>query len=240
MIQDYEYNLKLYNESIRKDLDIILSFIIPTQKNLMKTLLWINSVVLGLLTSLIASNLESKIILMSISIPYFCSFMAIIILLLSLKDGRVKAFGTPNINNFENIQPSIWAKSQGLTNINNSIKQAFEINSNIVAKRGKKIAQAINFTITSVIFIFLISIAYSNFILKQGGNVVSENNKNIDFDKRPKMSSSTSKPETMLATNNRTIEENQKFGFITAGMESLHEKSESKKKDSSTEKSKKD
>jgi hypothetical protein len=240
MIQDYEANLKLYNESIRKDLDVILSSIIPTQKNLMKTLLWINSVILGLLTSLIASDIESKIILMSLSIPYFFSFMAIIILLLSLKDGRVKAFGTPNISDLENIQPSIWAKSQGLTNINNSIKQAFDINSNIVAKRGRKIAQAINFTIASVIFIFLMSIAYSNFILKRGGNIVSENKKNTDFDKRPKMSQSTSKPETMLATNNRNIEENQQFGFITAGMESLHEKSESKKKDSSDEKRKKD
>ncbi len=240
MIQDYEYNLKLYNESIRKDLDIILSSIIPTQKNLMKTLLWINSVVLGLLTSLIANNIENKIILISISIPYFFSFMAIIILLLSLKDGRVKAFGTPNINNFENIQPNIWAKSQGLTNLNNSIKKAFDVNSDIVAKRGKKIAQAINFTIASVIFIFLISIAYANFILKQGGNVMSKNNKNIDFDERPKMSSSSSKPEVMLATNNQNIEEKQLFGFITDGMEALEHKFESKKKHSNDKKTKKD
>jgi len=241
MIEDYEYNLKLYNESIRKDLDIVLSSTIPTQKNLMKTLLWINSVVIGLLTSLIAYDLKSKIIILSLSIPYFFSFMAIIILLLSLKDGRVKAFGTPNISNFENIKPNKWAKSQGLTNINKSLKQAFDINSRIVAKRGKKIAQAINFTIASVIFIFLISTTYSNLILKKGGNTMSENKKDTNFDDRPKMSASTSKPETMLATNNRNIEENQTFGFITtASMEHFIEKSESSKKDSDTDKSKKD
>ena len=33
----YEHNLKLYFDSKRKDLDILLSTTIPTQKNLMKT-----------------------------------------------------------------------------------------------------------------------------------------------------------------------------------------------------------
>jgi len=205
MIEDYEYNLKLYNESIRKDLDIILSSTVPIQKNLMKTLLWINSVAIGLLTSFMTYDLKNTFIILSISIPYTFSFMAIMILLISLKDGRVKAFGTPIINDFEDIEPNKWAKSQGLANINRSLKEAFDINSGIVIKRGEKIAQAVNFTILSVVFIFLTTIVYANLILTKGGNTMSENKKDTNFDDRPKMSSSTSKPEIMLATNNSNV-----------------------------------
>ncbi len=238
MIEDYEHNLKLYNESIRKDLDIILSSTIPIQKNLMKTLLWINSVVIGLLTSLMKYDLKNTFIILSISIPYTFSFMAIMILLISLKDGRVKAFGTPSMNSLEDIEPNKWAKSQGLANINHSLKKAFDINSVIVIKRGERIARAVNFTILSVIFIFLITILHTNLILTKGGNTMSENKKDTNFDDRPKMSSSTIKPELMLATNNSNVT----LDNVRAGLEEglFDVESRVKNKDSNGTKSKED
>ena len=162
MIDNYEYNLKLYNESIRKDLDIILTSTIPTQKNLMKTLLWINSIIIGLLTTIITSNIKNKIIIISISMPYLFSFLAIIILLLSLKDGRVKSFATPPMKIIEDIEWNKWTKIDALTKINKATKDAFDINSKIIITRGKKIAKATNFTILSIICIFIISIMYAN------------------------------------------------------------------------------
>jgi hypothetical protein len=229
MIDSYEHNLKLYNESIRKDLDVILSSTIPTQKNLMKTLLWINSIIIGLLTTIITSNIKNKIILISLSMPYLFSFSAIIILLLSLKDGRVKAFATPTIESIENIKWDKWIKSNALSKMNKATKEAFDTNSKIITLRGKKIAQATNFTITSIISIFIISIIYANINLKKGDYSMSNDNKNSEFDDRPKMSTSTSKPEVMLATNNKTITENVTLGFMTnTSMDNIKESTDIK------------
>ena len=53
---------------------------------------------------------------------------------------------------------------------------------------------------------------------------MSNDNKNSEFDDRPKMSTSTSKPEVMLATNNRTIRitKNVILGFKTnASMDNI-------------------
>lgn len=38
-IENREKNLKLHYEAMRKDLDIVLTSMIPTQKNLMKTIM---------------------------------------------------------------------------------------------------------------------------------------------------------------------------------------------------------
>lgn len=47
-VKNYESNLKLSYDSIRKDYDIILTSIIQTQKNLIKTYLWLNTFILGI------------------------------------------------------------------------------------------------------------------------------------------------------------------------------------------------
>ena len=74
--ESYEYNLKLYNESIRKDLDITLSSI-PAQKNLMKTILWLNSSIIGLCLTALSKDIG----LIYISMPFIFSFLGIITIL---------------------------------------------------------------------------------------------------------------------------------------------------------------
>ena len=48
IVKNYESNLKLSYDSIRKDYDIILTSVIPTQKNLIKTYLWLDTFILGI------------------------------------------------------------------------------------------------------------------------------------------------------------------------------------------------
>ncbi len=197
-MENYEHNLKLYNESIRKDLDITLTSIIPTQKNLMKTILWLNSSIIGLLIA----SLSKGIFIGYIAIPFIFSFLAILTILFALKDGRIKAFGTPNISDIQDIAQDENEKVMGLIQMNNSYKIAFDNNEKLIKKRAKKIALATNKTIVSFISIpILLIVFYCNSNLMKGGKPMAENDSQKPT-ARPTMSSATSKPAAMMSTNN--------------------------------------
>ncbi len=161
----YEHNLKLYNESVRKDLDITLTSTIPTQKNLMKTILWLNSSVIGLCLAAVSKNFA----IFYISMPFVFSYLAIITILYSLKDGRVKTLGTPPIKSIEDIIPNEYEKINGFITLNESYKKALDNNVELIQKRAKKIAFATNMTILSIISIFIIAVLYVNINLMKGG-----------------------------------------------------------------------
>lgn len=161
----YEYNLKLYNESIRKDLDLTLSSTIPTQKNLMKTVLWLNSSVIGLCLAALSKNIG----VIYISMPFAFSFFGIMTILYSLKDGRIKTLGTPSIKSIENIKPDQYEKINGLITMNESFEKALNKNIELIQIRAKKIAFATNMTILSISTIFIVGVIYVNVHLMKGG-----------------------------------------------------------------------
>ena len=192
----YEHNLKLYNESIRKDLDITLTSTIPTQKNLMKTILWLNSSIIGLSIA----TLSKDIFIGYIIIPFILSFIAILIILLSLKGGRDKTFGSPDLFTIENIKDDKDEKVNGLIEMNNSFKLAFDSNSKLINKRGSKISKSITATISSIITIPILIIVFTvNLNLMKGEKMAENDNANTS---RPNSSSATSKPAVSLSTNN--------------------------------------
>ena len=162
--ESYEYNLKLYNESIRKDLDITLSSI-PAQKNLMKTILWLNSSIIGLCLTALSKDIG----LIYISMPFIFSFLGIITILYSLKDGRTKTLGSPSIESIQNITPNEYEKINGLITMNESFEKALNNNIELIEKRAQKIAFSTNMTIISMISIFIISVLYVNINLMKGG-----------------------------------------------------------------------
>lgn len=162
--ESYEYNLKLYNESIRKDLDITLSSI-PAQKNLMKTILWLNSSIIGLCLTALSKDIG----LIYISMPFIFSFLGIITILYSLKDGRTKMLGSPSIESIQNITPNEYEKVNGLITMNESFEKALNNNIELIEKRAQKIAFSTNMTIISMISIFIISVLYVNINLMKGG-----------------------------------------------------------------------
>lgn len=161
----YEYNLKLYNESVRKDLDITLSSTIPTQKNLMKTVLWLNSSVIGLCLAAISKNIG----IIYISMPFAFSFVGIMTILYSLKDGRTKTLGSPPIKSIEKINSNKYEKINGLITMNESFEKALNKNIELIEKRAKKIAFATNMTILSISTIFIVGVLYVNIHLMKGG-----------------------------------------------------------------------
>lgn len=161
-IENREKNLKLHYETLRKDLDITLSTMIPTQKNLMKTIMWVNAIILGL----IVNNFQ-KLEYAFFMIPSFTfSGIAFGLILYSLKKGRSKTLGHIDTKEIENIDQNRFESIIGLQRIIVSTEKAINDNSEIIKSRGKKIADAINFTMLSVSLIFLYAIFLFNLILR--------------------------------------------------------------------------
>ena len=56
--ENYEKNLKLQLESSRKDLDIMLTSVIPNQLSLVRMYLWFNASIFGGLVAIFANQLK--------------------------------------------------------------------------------------------------------------------------------------------------------------------------------------
>lgn len=158
--ENYEKNLKDYLEVLKDDFKILLTSTIPTQKNLMKTLLWINMTIIGFVIALIAK--EKSTILLMLSIPFVFSSFAILLILKSLTDGRIKSFASPKFDDITKHLNQDFERQRGIITLITSLTKAFEANAQIVKKRADKIHTAINFTITSSIVLFFIIILIAN------------------------------------------------------------------------------
>jgi hypothetical protein len=193
MYEDYEKNLKDYLEVLKDDLKIILTSTIPTQKNLMKTLLWVNVTIMGFLIAIFSKDSQ---ILLFLSIPFIFSSISIFLILKSLTDGRVKYFATPPFDDITKHLDQDFERQKGLISLISSLKTAFEKNTLIVKKRANKINYATKFTIFSAISIFFIIIFITNQAILHKEDVMGEEKKT------PPTSLDSTKPEYQLATNN--------------------------------------
>ena len=197
-LANYEEKLKVYYESVRKDLDIILTSTIPAQKNLIKTILWVNASILGLIAALMKDAVH-----VVYAIPFSFSFLAFLVTLFALKDGRTKAFGTPPVEDIDRIGEDDYEKANTYIQMISAARTAFEHNENVVVTRAKKIAAATTFTVWSVASMLLVALVYANTHHYPKEVIVSEKNEDTPVDNRPKMTGGTAKPEKVLYTNSR-------------------------------------
>jgi hypothetical protein len=191
----------------------------------MKTLLWMNTSILGLCIIVLREDID----IYYIAIPFLLSFIAILLILFSLKDGKQKSFGTPPFDDIENIKEDEWMKFQGLINMSKAHKFAFDHNAKIVETRASKISYATNLLISSVISIFIVVLLYlyQNYERRSQMADNNENNSTKSSSSKPTMSSATTKPEVMLSTNRFTTQDSIHGTF---SIENYTQKSESQKK----------
>jgi len=158
-IDNYEKNLKLNYDAIRKDLDILLTNTIPTQKNLMKTYLWLNTTIIGFVITIYSTN---GIIFGFLLIPFVFSFIAILGILSSLSIGQVKTFGHIDIDEMEKIEIDEYEHTKGIFKMLHSTKTAFTMNIDVVSTRAKSLKKSLFFTKLSFVSIFLLAVLIIN------------------------------------------------------------------------------
>jgi len=83
-------------------------------------------------------------------LPLISSFIAILLIVYSLKKGQQKAFGEASIDDIEKIKSDKFEHIYGLSIMMYTAKDALEHNLSIVEKRAKNLSSATNFTLLSI------------------------------------------------------------------------------------------
>lgn len=159
--EEYEKNLQTYYDILKQDFTILLTSTIPTQKNLLKTLLWLNVTFLGAIFALWKLSASKAIICLS-ALPFAFSIAAIAILLLALYKGRQKAFAAPSLKTVTSLAGSEYERIQGLLDIIHSLEIAHNHNATIVQERANKLHLATRLTMLSGLFLSIGIIFFAN------------------------------------------------------------------------------
>lgn len=156
-IENSEHNLRLLYEAKKSALETMLRTIIPTQLSSIKTVLWMNFLIIGVVSKI---N-EYKWLSIDTAI-LVSSGVAIIFCLYALIAFREKKLGClANVNAFSNPEyPNHeWSKYQALLDSIYCVEEALEENTKFQNKRSDLTAIATLFSMLSMI---LVIIKYSN------------------------------------------------------------------------------
>lgn len=159
---NYEKNLKLNYEAVRKDLDILLSHTIPMQKNLIKTYLWVNFLLLGYIMHQISQVHISTILFGLLILIWVLSLISIYCSLRALTFGQEKFFGHIDISIMGKIKEDQYEHINGLNKMLEATKSAFDQNARIISKRAQYISYSLRYTLSSLGIIFLYGVIYLN------------------------------------------------------------------------------
>jgi len=156
-VESYEHNLKLHYEAKRKELDILLANSLPNQLSNIKTILWINFLLIGLMLQFI-----KKFPLPDTIIGFLLlSSLAIFIALIAMLSNRTKSYGVnDDLEMMSKHETNIWTKSQALIDMLHALQESIIDNRKVLANRGKLMHISTWFTLFSILFIII------SFILK--------------------------------------------------------------------------
>jgi len=152
-IENYEHNLKIHYEAKRKELDILLTSSIPIQLSNMKTILWINFLMIGLMFQFL-----KKFPLPDIVIGFFIlSLCAIISILFAMLTNRTKSYGVyDDVKTMSTYEDDNWTKSRAIFDMLNMLQIAIEDNRLVIINRAKLMHVATWFTLASIVFLVII------------------------------------------------------------------------------------
>jgi len=157
-VKNYEHNLKMHYEAKRKELDILLTSSIPQQLSNMKTLLWINFLMIGLMLQLI-----KKFPLPDTMIGFFIlSLLAILSIMIAILTNRTKSYGVPDDTLYmSTFKDDEWTISQAILDMLEAANIAVKENRTVIVKRAKLMHISTIFTVVSMLFIV------TSFFIKQ-------------------------------------------------------------------------
>lgn len=237
-VKKYEANFKLIYDSIRKDYDNILTSIMPTQENLIKTYLWLNTFILGVCFLFIKEKLINGYVLTLLVFSLLLCVISMSFLIYALYYNKPKSiiFLEPKeIIKYENNE---FAYTRGLINLINATKKAFDHNFKIVEFKAVYIRRGglslfLAFLCFAIATIF-ISYNYYNLNYRKEVAIMSDkNNDKLDFDEDETITMSLS-TNSKIRINTESVNEDKNNGFnITAD-----DKSQSDNNNSSNDKDK--
>ncbi|MDD3770508.1 MAG: hypothetical protein PHV10_07875 [Sulfuricurvum sp.] len=151
-VTNYETNLKLHYEAKRKELDILLTSSMPTQLSTIKTLLWMNIVMVGLMMQIFRSM---PLTVMAKGF-FLLSIVSICITLAAMLIKRVKSYGViDDMEYASKLQDNQWTVSQGLADMLSAAHGSIVDNRDVIVQRAKLMHIATWLTLFSILFLCL-------------------------------------------------------------------------------------
>lgn len=149
---NYEHNLTMHYDAKRKELDILLTSSIPIQLSNMKTILWINFLMIGLIFQFI-----KKFPLPDAIIGFFLlSLCAILCILFAMLTNREKSYGiTDDLETMSKYKDHEWTQSQAIYDLLHTVQVSVYDNRMAISKRAKLMHISTFFTLLSIIFIVI-------------------------------------------------------------------------------------
>lgn len=130
-IESFEYNLKIHHDAMQNELNTIIRNTMPSQLNVIKTIMWINVIFLGISLNLKNINLTFYILLFLILVTLFMSFYIMII-------GRAILYGnSQRIALMKDIKDNKWAKITGFYWMMHNTQRAIRYNAKIIIVRSR-------------------------------------------------------------------------------------------------------
>jgi len=184
-IKNYENNLKLKCENLRKCIDIQLANIFPEQDRAVRTYFWCNFAMLGLMVTLFFSFVEKPIELSMLSVfAIVFVFLFLLSILVSIYYcvkaiivGAVIAYGSIEKKLMDKIKENEYAFSQGLVSTIEEQTKAFDMNCKTIARKAKALRRSLIFIYSAFVFLFVFILMFSIIALKnnlKGGIEVAE------------------------------------------------------------------
>lgn len=151
-ILDYEHNINMHYEAKRKELDILLTSSMPQQLSTMKTLLWINIIMMGAILHFV----EKFPLPDSIIGFLFLSLCGVLSVMGAILIGRTKSYGVPDdVLYMHHYKDNEWTISQATTDLLKMAAVAIEENRKVLVSRAKLMHLATVFTTVSILFIVI-------------------------------------------------------------------------------------
>lgn len=151
-VENYETNLKLHYEAKRKELDILLTSSIPQQLSNMKTILWINFLMIGLMLQFV-----KRFPLPDIIIGFFIfALVSIFCVLIAMLTNRTKSYGVPDdIWQMSKYTDNDWTVSQAMLDMMGTMQTSLLENREVIKNRGRLMHLSTWFTLWAIFFIFI-------------------------------------------------------------------------------------
>lgn len=207
---NYEKNLLLNFNAITKDIEMIITSVIPTQKNLIQMFLWLNTTLIGVMFVMYDKYGLFLAVKGTLVISFAFSSIAAAIAIDALSGGKMKTFTHIPIA----VMPELSGKYEhvhGLNKMTEAAMDAYQKNSAIVSKRAKSLSGALLFTKLSSIFLLIAMVLVLNLDRKEVKKVADKNETSQTEQRPVAMQSGGQQAKAMLQTNNydRSFEFNE-------------------------------
>jgi cell division protein FtsL len=152
-VENYEHNLRMFHEAKRKENDILLTSSIPTQLTQMKTLLWINFLLIGLMLQTINKFPMSQMLIWF----FIFAIFAILVVLTAMLTNKSKSYGVnDDIKTMSYYPDHEWTKSQAIFDMISTVQLSIEHNRKMLQGRSKLLSFAKYFILSGMITIILV------------------------------------------------------------------------------------